>query len=437
MRNYLFTCTFLLTIFGVESALSQEKIAISKKEILKSALEKNLSLKISKEELNSAKANYKQTNAVFLPNITASHTGISTTNPLMAFGSKLNQGILTQNDFNPALLNNPEQTQNFATKIEIQQPLINLDGLYQRKAAKSKMQAMSLQTQRTKDYLFFEVEKAYMQLQLAYKGKEVLIKALHTANENKKLADNSFQQGYLQRADVLNVEVRVTEIKNQLQTAKSNVQNASNYLSFLMNDDRFVIYKPKDSLTVTKVSIDSKMISENRSDIKAMQLSTKAYEAMNKADKMSFLPRLNAFGSYEMYDNNLFQGNANGYVVGAQLSWDIFKGSKRFGKAQKSKAELEKSKLEYNQYVSQNNLELNKVKRQLVDAKNKLTLTDLAVQQSEESLRIRKNRFKEGLEKTSDLLQAETQYAQKQLEYYQTVFEYNFTKAYLEFLTKE
>jgi len=87
--------------------------------------------------------------------------------------------------------------------------------------------------------------------------------------------------------------------------------------------------------------------------------------------------------------------------------------------------------------VSKSNLELNKVKRQLVDAKNRLELTALAVQQSEESLRIRKNRFKEGLEKTSDLLMAETQFAKKQLEYYQTIFEYNFTQTYLEFLTKE
>ncbi len=60
----------------------------------------------------------------------------------MAFGSKLNQEILTQNDFNPALLNDPSQIENYATKFEIQQPLINVDGIYQRKAAKTKMQAM-------------------------------------------------------------------------------------------------------------------------------------------------------------------------------------------------------------------------------------------------------------------------------------------------------
>ena len=73
----------------------------------------------------------------------------------------------------------------------------------------------------------------------------------------------------------------------------------------------------------------------------------------------------------------------------------------------------------------------------LTDANNKLTLTSLALEQSKESLRIRTNRFREGLEKTTDLLLAESQYAQKQLQYYQTIFEYNYAYLYLQFLTKE
>ncbi|WP_452226180.1 TolC family protein [Lacinutrix cladophorae] len=435
MKKHFYISLALLA-FSI-SIKAQEMVPIAKAEVLAKVSENNTSIKISEEEFKQAKADYRQTNAVFLPNITASHTAIATTNPLMAFGSKLNQEILTQNDFNPALLNDPSQIENYATKFEIQQPLINVDGIFQRKAAKSKMEAMSLQTERTQDYLAFEVEKAYMQLQLAYKAVNVLEKALEAANANKKLADNSFKQGYLQRADVLNVEVRVTEVQNQLQTAKSNVQNASNYLSFLMHDENYVVYTPTDELTVASFTMEDKKVSENRSDIKAMQMASNAYEAMNKADKMAFLPRLNAFGSYELYDDQIFQGDANGYLFGAQLSWDIFQGSKRFGKAQKSKSELEKSKLEYKQYVSKSNLELNKAKRAFIDAENKLKLTTLALEQSEESLRIRTNRFKEGLEKTSDLLLAETQYSQKQLEYYQTIFEYNYTQAYVQFLTKE
>lgn len=432
---------FIILILGflglVGSIQAQELVPITKSEVLNRVSQDNTSLKISEQEFIAARAEYRQTNAIFLPNITASHTGIATTNPLMAFGSKLNQEILTQNDFNPALLNNPSQIENYATKFEIQQPLINIDGIFQRKAAKSKMDVMALKTERTTDYLAFEVEKAYMQLQLAYKGVDVLEQALEASNANKRLADNSFKQGYLQRADVLNVEVRVTEVQNQLQMAKSNVQNASNYLSFLMSDNTYVAYMPTDSLTISAVTMEDKTISENRSDIRAMQLATNAYEAMNKADKMAFLPRLNAFGSYELYDDQMFQGDANGYLFGAQLSWDIFQGSKRFGKVQKSRAEFEKSKLEYKQYVSQSTLDLNKAKRSFLDAENKLKLTALALEQSEESLRIRTNRFQEGLEKTSDLLTAETQYAQKQLEYYQTIFEYNYAQAYLQFLTKE
>ena len=142
---YLFASTLVLQ--------AQIITPISKTAVLSRVLENNSTIKISKEEFNAAKADYNQTNAVFLPNITASHTGISTTNPLMSFGSKLNQEILTSTDFNPVLLNDPRTTRNFATKIEIQQPLINLDGFYQRKAAKSKMEAMSLKTERTQDYL--------------------------------------------------------------------------------------------------------------------------------------------------------------------------------------------------------------------------------------------------------------------------------------------
>ena len=148
-------------------------------------------LKISEEAFNEARAEYRQTNAVFLPNITASHTAMLTTNPLMAFGSKLNQEILTQNDFNPLLLNNPSQIENFATRVEVQQPILNMDGLYQRKAAKNKMEAMSLQIQRTSEYLIFEVENTFMQLQLAYKAVKVLEKANETSEATLKYVENN------------------------------------------------------------------------------------------------------------------------------------------------------------------------------------------------------------------------------------------------------
>jgi len=427
--------SFILLFTGIINA--QQIKTISKTEAITEVSSQNTLLKISEQEYLQAKADYRQTNAIFLPNITASHSGISTTNPIMAFGSKLNQAIITTADFEPSLLNQPDAITNFTTKIEFQQPLINLDGIYQRKAAKNKMNAVALKINRTQDYLAFEVEKTYMQLQLAYKAVSVIEKTLKATLENKRVATNKFKQGYLQKADILTVDVRVTEVKNQLQSAKSNIKNVSDYLALLINEKDAVIFKPTDSLTFSSFSINNNdFISENRADIKAMELASTAYLNMYKSDKMAFLPRLNAFGSYELYDAQIFQTGANGYLIGVELSWNLFEGSKRFGKAQKSKAKFEQSKLEYDQYVSESTLEFKKAKRMLLDADNKLNLTKLAMEQSKEALRIRTNRFKEGLEKVSDLLLSETLFAQKQLAYYQTIFEYNYAQAYLQFLTK-
>lgn len=437
MRNINFIIiigTFSISALG----FGQDTLTISKKDIVQKANDKNLQLQIANQAFKSAQADYRQSNALFLPSITASHTAISTTNPLMAFGSKLNQEVLTASDFNPALLNDPAVTQNYATKIEVLQPLINVDGLYGRQAAKSKMEAFQLQTERTGEYLALEVNKSFMQLQLAYKAVKVLEKANATADANLKLIENYFKQGILQKTDVLSVQVRVNEIKNQLQYAKSNVQNASDYLAFLLNEDNTnKVYKPLEELDNTiAISSSNTLLSGNRKDILAMDKSSEAYAKMYQSSKMNFLPSLNAFGSYELYDDTLFGMNAQGYLVGAQLSWKVFDGYKSIGKMEKAKAEYQKAEVENQQYKSQSQLELNKTNRQLKDAENKVNLEKLALEQSQEAYRIRSNRFTQGLEKTTDLLQAETQMFQKELQLLQAVFEYDFTQEYLQFLTK-
>ena len=419
------------------SVVAQDTLSVSKSDVLEKVNDKNLQIKIAEKAFKSAQADYRQSNALFMPNISASHTAITTTNPLMAFGSKLNQEILTQADFNPALLNDPEHIENFATMIEVQQPLINLDGLYERKAAKAKMDAMGLQTERTKEYLQLEVSKAYMQLQLAYKAVGVLTKANETAQGNLKMVENYFKNGMLQKTDLLDVQVRVNEIANQLQYAKSNVQNASDYLAFLLNEDmNGKVFKPSEALE-NQIQVEENVatISENRKDIQAMDKATEAYGKMFQSTKLGFLPRLNAFGNYQMYDDKLFGTSAKGYLLGAQLSWNVFDGYKSIGKNQKAKADFQKAEAEAEQYKKQSQLELNKTNRQLADAENKVNLSKLAFEQAQESYRIRKNRFEQGLEKTTDLLMAETQQSKKELEFLQAVFEYNFTKQYQQFLT--
>ena len=430
--------SMILVLFVTISSYGQERKELSLTTFLSKVKSENLSLKKSVQEIEQFKAEYVQSNALFLPNISASHTAMVTTNPLMAFGSKLNQGILTPNDFNPNLINNPVATRNFATVIKIEQPIINLDGLYQRKAAKNALEAKKLEANRKIDYILTEAKKTYMQLQVTYKGLEVFQNAKKLIDRLYQQTTNFFNEGLIQKSDVLSVEIRKVEIDNAITSAESQIINLSNFISFLMNEKGAFIYAPAENLELTtNENFNSIELPQNRSDLKAMALATTSRKDMMQSEKMSYLPRLNAFGTYELYDTQIFQGDANGYVVGAQLSWDIFKGSKRIGKIQKTKAQYEESKLALEEYQLQSKIEFTKTKQALIDAERNVKLSKLTLEQSQEVLRIKSNRFKEGLEKTTDVLAIETQVIQKQFEYLQAIFNYNTINNYLEFLTKE
>jgi outer membrane protein TolC len=416
---------------------AQDTLQITQAELLQKTVEKNIQLKIAQQNNAAAKADYRQTNALFMPSIAASYTGISTTNPLMAFGSKLNQEILSASDFNPDLLNNPTKTKNFATKIEVLQPLINSDGWLARKAAHGKMDAYVLQTARYQEYLNWETSKAYRQLQLSYKALAVMQKAKRTVLANLKTVQHYFAQGLIQKTDVLAMQIRVNEVENQVQFGLSSMQNASDYLAFLMDDkNQNVIYKPADELSETQTTIEpTLLLPDSRKDIQALSKSTDAYQAMHLSSKLSLLPKLNAFGNYELYDTEFLGTKAKGYTVGAQLSWSIFDGYSSLGKIEKAKAEAQKSSFELAQYKAKSQLELNSAWRNLTDLTNKVSLSKLALEQSQEAYKIKANRFTQGLEKTTDLLNSETQVLQKELEHLQAVFELQVNQHYIQFLT--
>ena len=437
MKHYIssFTCCFLLFSSFV---FAQDTLSLSKTSLLQKIVAQNLQLKIAGKNYESAKADYQKAAAVFLPQLAVSYTGLTTTNPLMAFGSKLNQAQVTESDFNPPLLNHPGSIQNFATVFEIQQPLVRLDGLYARQAAKATMEAQRLQNERASELLTLDVLKVYLQLQLAYKALNVIQHARTSSQAHLRMVENYFKQGLLQKTDLLNVQVRVTEIENQLQYATSTIQNTSDYLGFVLNETTDgTVYKPSDPLeNPIPVAAYPTTLPSTRKDFQALEKTTTAYRQLLSSSKMGFLPRLNAFGRYEMYAPHLLGSYANGYVLGAQLSWSLFDGYTTIGNSTKAKISFQKSELESLQYHKQSELEFHKAHRQLQDAESKVHLSQLAFAQSQEAYRIRQNRFTQGLEKTTDLLQAETQMIQKELEHLQAVFDYDYTQQYLQFLTK-
>ncbi|WP_321308492.1 TolC family protein [Marinifilum fragile] len=441
MRNIIYLLTFVLTFANISKVFSQEaELKLSLKDALLKAAQNNRQINKAKEQGKAAKAEFRQTNSVFLPNLNLSHTAVTTNDPLAAFGFKLKQEITTQADFNPVLLNDPDRIENYNTKIEVQQPILNFDGLYGRKAANAKMEAVDFTTERTIKFTKFEVKKAYYQLELAQEAVNVIEKSLETAKSALQLTQDNLEQGYVKEADLLSAKVRVLELNNQLADAKNNQKQAGEFLAYILGLDIQTVIVTTEKLDHKPSLLQALNKDQDegmRSDIMAYKKSLEARENMLKSEKMRFLPRLNAFGTYEWNDSQILGTSANNYMIGASLSWDIFSGYKNVGKVQKAKAELKIAKLDLADYQSKSSMEIQGAKRNLKVAFDRIEMSKMAKNQAEEAFRIRTNRYKQGLEKTIDVLQSESMAMMKNLDYINSLYQYHVAVFQLELLLEK
>jgi len=427
----------LLLISGAGNAQSQESFKYLKlEEAIEKAYQQNRAIQLAKMDETIAGSRLKQTDALYLPQVGLSYTAMSTNNPLNAFGFKLQQKSISAADFNPDLLNNPKGTPDFSTKLEVMQPIINLDLLYQKKAAEKQAEMYQYQTQRTKEAIQLEVQKAYLQLGLIHASIKVLEEALNTSKTVASFTDNRFKQGLIQKSDLLNAQLQVRSVETNLAKAKSNLGNASDFMSLLMGQTTGQIYHVDEIAysTATESGIITIPLSD-RADFMAMQKAIDATELSIVAAKKSYLPKLNAFGAYQLNDSRMFGFGANAYLAGVQLSWDIFKGNRTKNSIATQVLEKDKLSSQLLQQKEQAQLELGKTYRDLNNATYQRTQQEKAVEQATEALRILQNRYQQGLVNTTDVLMATTQLAQQQLALIQASYDKQISLAQIKFMT--
>ena len=435
----------IMTLVLIISQASGQDIPIrlTADEAVAAALSNSRSLKIAALNEQVARARCKETEAAFLPQVGISWSAMTTDNPLNAFGFRLQQKAIGQTDFDPARLNHPAATPDFMTSFDVQQPLLNMDLVYQRRSISMQTEASRLQGRRTKEEVIFSTREAYMQLQLAYQVQKVMEDALTSTLALYLYTSHRVDQGMLTRADALNTRVRVKTIESQLAEAKSQVRNASDHLGFLMGQPPGPVYATDSTPgSATDTAVENRSadpanssLPDDRADLSALRTSIRASDLMIRSLRMSALPRLNAFGSYQFNDSRMFGFGAAGYIAGVRLSWDIFKGNSIHNRS--ATLALEKSRLseQYALYKEQSEVELNAALRKRADAGFRISQQQVAVAAAAESYRILRDRYEQGLSGSTDVLLAQTQVAQQQLALARAVFDLDLTRAYIDFLT--
>lgn len=408
-------------------AASAQPVRLSLDDALARAEAQNYTLRRAAADEAVAAAAFRRTRAVFLPQLSVSETFVSTTDPLAAFGFKLKQEAVTAADFDPARLNDPDRIENAATVAEVRQPLFNADGFYDRRAARAQADAAGLARERTAHAVAFQVKQQYYALALAARQVDVLDAALAAARANAAQAQDLFDQGLVNRADLLAAQVRASDVERQRRAAANARQNAADELAYLLGMAPGTELVPADTLAAVPVmlpdALDPDAVAARRSDLRALAAQADAAALNARARKAAFLPSLNAFGTYEWNDDAPFGTQAENWTVGAALTWTPFAGFDRIGAVQQARAERRRAELAYDDQVQRTAVDLAAARRAVEEALAQRDQAAAAVAQAEESLRIRTDRFGEGLERTADVLTAEALLAEQRLTYTQALYQ--------------
>ncbi|MFH5885844.1 TolC family protein [Halalkalibaculum sp. DA3122] len=438
---YLLLMMLLLPLYASAQDIPSEKepLFLSLEEAIERTGEENFRIRQAEYDVEKVRGQYRQTNATFLPQLSVEETGISTNDPLNVFGFKLKQEAVTQSDFNPPRLNDPDSYDNFTTKFQARQPVFNADAIFQRRAVKKQLEAAREQLEGTLQHARYQVKETYYQLQLMENQLEVIRKSLETARENERQSKNYYEQDMINRADYLAAQVRVLELESRLSETNDQLQTVQDNLRYLLNIDEEITIVATDSLRMRPGIADNMVNPKNarNSRLDALESRKAAAEEMLRASKFNFIPSLNLFGSYEFNDQVPFGMQGNSYMVGATLRWDLFSGFKNVGRVMESKAELKQAELAYESNRFKNKLEIQQAQRSIDQAQEQLRFAEASVEQAEEDFRIRNNRYREGLERTTDLLQAETKLLQSKMKRLNALYQYNLSLAALELLMEK
>lgn len=424
-----------LLLPGLTYAQAPQQLSLE--EALAQAASANLMLRQQSAQDAVAQAHYKQTRAVFLPQMHVSHTAMATTDPLQAFGFLLKQEAVTQAAFAPTALNDPERTDHFTTTLAVQQPVVDLGGWHQRRAAASAAAASMHQTERAAAAVGFEVKRTYFGLAVAQARLAVVDTALTAARTTAAEAERFATQGLLTQADVLAAQVHVQDLEAQRLTAAHAIADAQDQLAYVLGYTEPITFDLTDDLTTLDAILPAQTtFNPERSDLEALRLQTEAAVSNIKAAQSAFVPRVSAFGSYEWNDDQLLGTDADGWTIGARLTWSLFGGYRQVGALRAARAQHEQAELAYADLQLRSTTAFNTAQRQVTTMHQRLLLAETTVEQAQEALRIRTNRFQQGLEKTTDVLAAEVMLAQQRLNHLETLYRFHEARFQLEFLTE-
>ena len=378
-------------------------------EAIRLALKNNPDLATAQQHVNAARAGIQQTEAALWPQVRLSGSYAASDNPVQAFMMTLNQRAFSFT----GNFNHPDPTDNLNSKVLAQWSLY--DGgqsLASRQAAKLNTEATRQTFAAARNDLVFEVTRAFHTIGKAREFVSAAAAAVGSMEANVTVASNRFAAGNVLKTDLLDSQVRLAESQENLIRARNAV--ALSEVVF-----RTVIgVGEKDNVTaaetvgcVTSRGEETPAASGDaaynpRPELTAAHQTVTAAERQVRAVQAGYIPRLNAFASYDLDSGNGTR-YTDSWLAGVSVDVNIFDGFLTRGKVAEARANLESARQQERKVALGVTLETRQAQLNLEETQARLDTTGKSVEQAEESVQITKDRYANGLALLTQLLDAE------------------------------
>ena len=410
--------------------------ALTLEEAVETATKNNPGLKAADAQIDAADAGMLRSASGFLPKVNLSETWSKTDNPLMVLGTKLNQEIATQSDFNPTVINNPEPISNYNTRLSVVQPVFNGGKEYiGRTQAKLAKDASVQDRERARQETVYNVIKAYYGLLLAREYHKVALQSLETSEANVKLAEARYRAGAVLQSDLLRAKVQLAEVKEMLTRSENGIKLASAGLNFAMGIPHGSEYEITGALSAQEVKAEvNAAIDEaaaRRPDLISTSLNRQNAEKSVSQARTDYLPSLNLMGQVDWNSDKVGGDDARSWAVMAVLQWNLFDGLVTKSKVKEALATTSRMKAQEEQTRSAVELQVRQAYYNFAASADRIAATASSVQEAEEGLRIVQKRYETGMTPFVDVLGAESSLIRARTNALQALYDNNISQAEL------
>ncbi|PZX46528.1 TolC family protein [Algoriphagus chordae] len=347
--------------------------------------------------------NIKSNLADWYPQITASAAGAYNIklqqqiigDQLITFGQKYNSNVLLQAD----------------------QTLFNRDQLFASKTSKYYRQQLQKVIENAKINAVVDVSKAFYSILLSEEQIKILDQNLGRLEKQYKDAYSRFEAGLVDKTDYQRASIALTNVKSDRNRVANSFEAKYDYLKQLMgypDSLNFTIdFDIQGAAGEIAGNASDPLILENRVEYQLLQTQQTLNEIQTSYERWNYLPELSAYYRYNWnYFNSSFTDLYKGAYpissVGVNLSIPIFQGGKRIHRVKAAELQVDRGVIEIENLSNQIKTEYTSALADYNSSVYEWQLIRENMVMAEEVYNIIKMQYDEGIKAYVELVVAET-----------------------------